>query len=76
MHVWENPKTLQYAPERLEEAKEIRELRFSGEELGSDIKVFDTSDMNLVLGMDAYPGSHLRYMDEEARLLIVKRQVL
>ena len=62
----ENPKTLQYAPERLEEAKEIGASIF-GEELGSVIKVFDTSDMNLVLGMDAITQEVIcGYMDEEA----------
>ena len=62
----ESPKTLQYAPERLKEAKEIGASIF-GEELGSVIKVFDTSDMNLVLGMDAITQEVIcGYMDEEA----------
>ncbi len=62
----ENSKTLQYAPERLEEAKEIGASIF-GEELGSVIKVFDTSGMNLVLGMDAITQEVIcGYMDEEA----------
>lgn len=61
----ENSKTLQYAPERLEEAKEIGASIF-GEELGSVIKVFDTSGLNLVLGMDAITQEVIcGYMDEE-----------
>ena len=49
----------------LEEAKEIGASIF-GEELGSVIKVFDTSGMNLVLGMDSITQEVIcGYMDEE-----------
>lgn len=48
----EKSETLRYAPEMLEKAPEIGGL-FLEEEVRSVIRVYDTSKMNLVLGMDA-----------------------
>ncbi len=47
----EKPETLQYAPEKLETAPEIGEL-FLEEEVRSVVKVYETSELGLVLGMD------------------------
>lgn len=48
----EKKETLCYAPEKLSEAREIGSLLLE-EEVQSVIKVYETSEMNLALGMDA-----------------------
>ena len=48
----EKSETLCYAPEKLMEAHEVGALLLE-EEVRSVVKVYETSDMNLVLGMDA-----------------------